>query len=133
MATKARATSNLPARRTGGTVSKARFSAALDRAKNAGKRLRDATRGDDDAMVGVGAGLVLAIAEKKTTLPTVAGLDPAVLYGAVGYALARKSKNKQMGMVRQASIAMLTVGVNRSYSRGSIKVGEDTDEEEDEL
>ena len=125
-----RRSSSAIVRRSPGSVSKAKFSAAVERAKSAGKRLRDATKEDESAMVSVGTGLALAVAESKMTLPTIAGIDPLVLGGVLGYAVTRKGKSKTMGMARDAAIASLTIGVNRSYTRGSVRIGED-DEEDD--
>jgi hypothetical protein len=112
-------------------VSKSRFEAAKVKSAAALRRIRQAGEEDGDAMIGVGAGIALALFEKPKDdgtvrkLPSVMGIDGAITTGGALYLLTRKSKNKYARLARQAAIALCTVGANRSTMRGSIKVAGD--------
>lgn len=127
-----RNTSAIQIRRAPPMISKAKFEDLRSRSIAAAKRLKDASAEDTDAMVGIGSGLALALYEKGgRSLPTVMGLDPAVVWGFGAWALTRGRKGKGASMGRAAGLALATIGVNRSAMRGSIKVGEDDDSPDD--
>lgn len=127
MATAQRSRSALTVRRTSPMVSKSRFDELRTRTTAAAKRLREASSEDTDAMVGVGSAIGLALYEKNgRALPTVMGLDPALVWGTAAWALTRGKKSKTASMGRAAGLALVTIGVNRSAMRGSLRVaGED--------
>lgn len=133
-----RASSAPLARRAPAGVSKAKYAALQARLRSTGQRLRAASNEDME----VGASLVAAVGaawyEKSgRSLPTVMGLDPHILYGAVGYAVTRNGKSKNARLGRAASIGLLTVGASRATTRGSLKVsgyeiGADVDDDDDD-
>lgn len=113
-------------RRAAPVVSKARFEELRTRTASAAKRLKEASAEDTDALVGVGSAVALALYEKGgRKLPTAMGLDPALLWGTAAWVLTRGKKGKGAGMARSAGLALVTIGVNRSAMRGSLKVGDD--------
>lgn len=126
MATKSAKQSSMVVRAKAPTIAKARYEELRTRGLAVAKRLKEASAEDTDAMVGVGSGLALALYEKGgRSLPTVMGLDPAVVWGFGAWAITRGRKGKGASMGRAAGLALATIGVNRSAMRGSIKVGED--------
>jgi hypothetical protein len=71
--------------------------------------------------------------EKGDKLPTVMGLDPAVLYGAIGYFFGRKFAGGKAGrMVEAAGQGLLAYGAGRSTYRGSVKVAGEGDDDDGE-
>lgn len=114
-------------------VAKSRFEALRTRQQAVAKRLRQAGDEDSDAMIGVGAGLALGLYEtylgkKGQSLPTIGGYDPTIVIGLGGYLLTRKQKSKTGKNLRQASIALATIGANRCAARGSLRVAGDDGE-----
>lgn len=130
MATKAR---NFPiVRARSATIAKSRFTSLQERSRAVQKRLREAAQEDTDAAIGLATAVGLGIYEKSgRQLPTVMGLDPALVGGFVIWGLTRKSKSKAAGMARAAGLALATIGANRSTMRGSMRVGEDDTETDD--
>jgi hypothetical protein len=132
MATKQRQSNLMTVRSTAPVVSKSKFEELKIRTANAAKRLKAASAEDTDAMVGVGSALALALYEKGgRQLPTVMGVDPALLWGGAAWALSRGRKTKGAEMARSAGLALVTIGVNRSAMRGSMKVAGDDDYSDD--
>lgn len=130
--TKGTAIAQVAPRSRGAVVSKRSFEELKERSRAATKRLREATEDDQDAMISLGSAVALGLYEKSgRKLPTVMGLDSAVTVGMAAYLATRKSKNKTARMVRQAGIALATIGANRSTMRGSLKVAGEDDEDED--
>jgi hypothetical protein len=79
-------------------------------------------------MVAVGSALGLALYEKGgRSLPTILGVDGAVVWGTAGWVLTRGKQSKSASMGRAAALALVTIGVNRSAMRGSMRVSGDDD------
>jgi len=132
MATRSASRNTIVVRRSAPMVSKAKFETLRARTANVGKRLREASQEDTDALVGIGSGLALALYERSgKTLPTIMGLDPALVWGFGAWGLTRGKGGKTPAMVRSAGLALATIGSNRSAMRGSIRVGEDDSGESD--
>lgn len=66
--------------------------------------------------------------EQRVKLPTLGGVDPALLYGAAGVLLpsmAPRIFGSQAKRVAFAGLGIWCAGVARSVARKSVKVGED--------
>lgn len=81
-----------------------------------------------EVIAGVGAtaafvALEKSLKEKKQSLPTVMGLDPALLYGATLYLFGRKLAGGKSGkLAESAGAGLLSYAAGRSMYRGSVKV-----------
>ena len=119
-----------------------RAAAVVRRVAGAARRGASAAAGaarqrDAEVSAVLGA-LALGIAEgtndagqQRLTLPTVGGIDPALLYGGAAallpHALPRLGKGKMVRRLAAAGVGIFCVGVARSATRGGVKVSGDPD------
>ena len=111
-----------------------------ERLKSAARRARGhggASGHDKTIFTLLGAG-ALAFAEKRNVkLPTVANIDPALVYGAIGALILPKYIGGQNGArVQAAGDGLLAVAAHRSMMRGGVKmsgveIGADDDDDDD--
>jgi hypothetical protein len=116
------------ARTTG--VSKKRYEMAVQRAKAAGKRVIAAKTSPMATVVAAAAAGALGYAEKTGMhLPTVMGLEPALLYGVVAAAAGHTvAKSGRVGeALRQTGAGALAVAAYKYGAGGAMRVGEDDD------
>jgi len=105
------------------TVSKATYEQLRTRSAAVAKRLKTASRDDTEAVVGIVSGIGLAMYEKSgNKLPTMFGVDPAIVWGAGAWFLTRGSASQLGSAVHAAGLALATIGTNRSAMRGSMRV-----------
>jgi hypothetical protein len=122
------------------SVSNAKLIKLQSRLAAASKRAGKHVARHDDMLIGVAAAAGLGLLEKKgKKLPTVANIDPALLYGAVAYLGGRKLLGGRNGArLEAAGEALLAVAANRVVARGSVKVagdelvGDDFDDSDDD-
>lgn len=97
-----------------------------ERLKSAAKRARGqgGLADQERTLFTLGAAAALAAAEKKgVQIPTVAGVDPALLGGAVcALLLPRYVGGKNAKRVQAIGDGLLAVAAHRSVQRGSVKV-----------
>lgn len=123
-------TSSALARRPGSTVSKKKYEDLAARTKRLQAKARESNGNtQEDALIAVGVAVALAAAEKEgKELPTVANLDPALIYGVLGAVIAPNFiKGPWSQRIESAGVGLLTVAAHRSMLRGSVKTK--TDEE----
>ncbi len=121
-----------PRRKAGPSPKLAKLEARL---KNATKRAGAAAKDKELGLISIGAAAGLAMLEKKgTKLPTVMGLDPALLIGGVLFlGGAKLVAGKNGKRIEAAGEGLLAVAANRSILRGSVKVaGVDDDDDGDD-
>lgn len=121
-----------PARRTA-VVSKSRYEALETRIKSAGRRARDHAAKRENGLIGIGTGLALGLLNKSgKKLPTIAGLNPNLLYGAglflLGPELMKGKNGERLGAI---GTGFLTVAASEIPTKG-IKVSGDSDDDDDE-
>lgn len=105
------------------TVSKANFESLKTRAAAATKRLRSASQDDSAAAIGIVSGIGLAMYEKSgAKLPTLFGIDPALVWGPAAWFLTRGASSDAGRFVHAAGLSWTTIGANRSAARGSMRV-----------
>lgn len=112
-------------------VSKKRYEEAVTRAKNAGKRALAAKTSPIATVVAAAAAGAIGYAEKTGMhLPTVMGLEPALLYGVVaaaaGHTVARSGRVGEA--LRQTGAGALAVAAYKYGAGGAMRVGDDDDE-----
>ena len=112
-----------------------KLEAAKERLANLSKRGMRAAADQELSAITVGAPVALGFAERQGyALPTVFGLDPAVLYGGALALLGLKFvKGKNGKRLLAAGVGLLGSGGRDSIKRGSVKVGEDEVAGEDDL
>lgn len=97
------------------------------------KRARASASNNEDLIVGVATAAAFSMAEKKgVRMPTVAGLDPALLYGMGLYVFAKKiAKGKNGDRVEAIGESLLTLAASRAVQRGGVKVAGEDDDDDD--
>lgn len=114
---------SLPVRRKGPSPKMQKLQA---RVSSLSKRVREGASGHEHAMFAVGAAGLFSLAEKKTTMPTVMGLDPALLFGAALYLGGPKVLKGSSGKkLEAAGEGLLALGAARSVARGGVRVAGD--------
>jgi hypothetical protein len=97
-----------------------------ERLKSASRRARagGGSGGTDKTIFTLVGASLLAFAEaKKVELPTVAKIDPALLYGGIGaLVLPRFVGGKNGARLQAVGDGLLAVAAHRSIKRGGIKV-----------
>jgi len=79
--------------------------------------------------LGVAAGFTLL--ESKVSLPTIAKLEPSVLYGAGLYLLGSRVASGNAGkFMEQAGATLLTIGASRCVKTGSIRTAGTSDDDD---
>jgi hypothetical protein len=122
-------------RRRPETVSKKKYEDLQARAKRLAAKAREAatmSNTQEDALIAVGSAMLLAAAEREgKELPTIAGLDPALVYGVLGAVVAPQFVDDPQWSQRleSAGVGLLTVAAHRSLMRGSVKMAEAPAEE----
>lgn len=130
------------ARRADGTFQRG-ASAPLARARTRTRTVVKTVRRRASAVAGspttakamvIGGAAAIAFAERGgTTLPTVANIDPALLYGlALGFGAPMLLKGKAGAMLAQLGLGAASVGVHRSIVRGSARIAGDEDDGDDD-
>lgn len=104
---------------------------AEERLKAVAKRAHSGMMEQEEAAIAIGAPLVLGLLEARgTRLPTVGGIDPAIVWGAALALLGPKAlKGKNGKRIAAAGVGLLSSAARDSGKRGSLKVGEDEGEE----
>lgn len=102
------------------------------RIKAAGASARRAATRQETTVLTLGGAAAFALMQKKATLPTVAGLDPALLYGAAAVALGMSMKGKNGERLRSVGDGVLAVGIARAVDRGSVRGADDEYEDDDD-
>jgi hypothetical protein len=131
-AVRAKSTSLVPVRSKPPSVSKSRYEALEQRISRAGVKAREVASKRENQLIGIGTGVALGLLAKSgKQLPTVAGLDPNLLYGAALFALAPEVvKGKNGERLAAIGTGMLTVAGFQVPQRG-VKVGELEDDDDD--
>lgn len=114
------------------SVSKSKYEALESRLVRAGQKTRAVASKRENGIIAIGAGVALGVMAKKgKNLPTVGGIDPALLYGAAlfiaGPELLKGKNGERLGALGQG---MLTVAAFNVPQRG-IKVAGDDDDDDD--
>lgn len=105
---------------------RAKLVAAKERLANLSKRGARVAADQELSAITIGAPVALGFAERQGyALPTVMGLDPAVLYGGVLALLSFKVAGKNGKRMLAAGCGLLASGGRDSIKRGSVRVGED--------
>lgn len=107
-----------------------------ERAKSASKRATEVAKEEMEGLAAIGTAIGIGMLQKeKVALPTIMGINPTLLYGAVGYVLTRKARSGAARTFRQVSLTSLAIGAKDSTVKGSIKVGgvEIEGEDDDDL
>jgi len=130
MATLARKRTSIAPRRRGPSPQLVKLK---ERLKTAAKRARGRSGASDKerTLLTVAGSVALALAAKKgINLPTVANIDPGILYGAAfSLVLPRYVGGKNGSRMQAVGDGMLAAAAARSFERGSVKVaGEDDDD-----
>lgn len=114
--------------RRGGGMTAAK---AKELAREAGRRARQSAvrAAQKGTVLSLGGAAALAVAEQRgVALPTLGGIDPAVLYGAaLAFGAPMALKGKSGAALASVGEGVLCVGLHRSIVRGSVKVEGDDD------
>lgn len=118
-------------------VSKGKVLKLKNRLASVAKRASSAASANDHLLCSLGAAAALTYAEKKGKIPSIMGLDPALVIGGVLYLGGRKLAGGKAGQrIEAAGEGLLAVATSRVVQRGSIKVsgtdivGDDDDDDD---
>lgn len=104
-----------------------------ERMSSISKRARAGVAAQEEAAISVGSALVVGVLEARgTRLPSFMGLDPNLLWGAalvLGGPRLMKGKNGKR--LEAAGVGLLACAAKDSAVRGSVKVGEDDEDDDD--
>lgn len=130
---KAKTSTQLAPRRAGAVVSKGRYEALELRLRNAGRKTREHAQKREMGLISIGAGLAVGLLNKSgKKLPTVAGLNPNLLYGAglfvLGPELVKGRNGERLGAL---GAGMLTLAASEIPTKG-VKVGADDDDDDND-
>jgi len=92
-----------------------------DRLSRVKAKAREAVKKHEGAAITVGTALVGGVLQSRgTELPTVANIDPFLLYGALGAVLADRMPGKNGALAMSASLGLLSVAAQNAGNRGGI-------------
>lgn len=104
---------------------KAKLAKNTERLQAIARRTRAGIAEQELSAITVGTPVAFAFAERNWAIPTVMGLDPAVLYGGAMALIGLKLAGKNGRRLLAAGCGLLASGARDSVKRGGIKVGED--------
>ena len=106
---------------------KGKLSKATERLNALQRRARAGFAEQEESAIAIGAPLLLGVLEGRgTRLPSVFGIDPAIVWGgALAVAGMKFMKGKNGRRLTAAGVGLLSSAARDSAKRGSIKVGED--------
>lgn len=110
---------------------KGRAMALQTRLQHVGKKAKAAVGQQEEAAISVGTALLAGVMQSRgTILPTFMNLDPNLVWGA-GLALLgpRVMKGKNGARLEAAGVGLLSVAAHSAAVRGTVKIGEDDDED----
>jgi hypothetical protein len=125
MASITKRAASLPVRRSGPSPKLVKVQTQLASLR---KRAASTGRDNQEMLAGVATAAAFATIEQKMfkkgeKLPTVMGLDPALVYGTVAYLFGKKlAAGKNGKLIEAAGSGLLSYAAGRSVYRGSVKV-----------
>jgi len=116
-------------RRSGRSPYERRYYAARDASYRLAKRTRDEAVKRDEMLLSLGGAAAYGYARKKSwNLPTLGGIDPAVLYGLVlAIGVPMVSKDKAAKKISAVGEGMLTVAAYSLARTGNWSIAGDTE------
>lgn len=109
------------------SVPKSKYENIVRLQSSAKKRAKEMASERIGIIVAAGAGAAIGLAEKKgTALPTVGGIQPTILYGAIlAFVVPEMTKGKLGRMSAEAGAGLLTLGAYKLATGAPLRVGED--------
>jgi hypothetical protein len=112
-----------------------RYLKLVSRVKNGAKRTHQAAARNEQTLLVLAGAAAPALIQRFTgkPLPTVAGIDPAILFGGALIAFGMYSPGKNGERMKSIGLGMAAPGISRAVATGTIKVSGDDDVGDDDV
>ncbi len=106
-----------------------RFVALQTRVMSAAKRSKVVAQRNEDTLLVFGGAALPALIQRFTgkSLPTIAGIDPGLLFGGAAIVLSSQVGGKNGARLKALGTGMAAPGIARAIQTGTIKVSGDDD------